>query len=293
MRAVLRFFRALVGKLDDDNVLDIAAMLTYYALFALFPMALFVVTITLMVLPPTVLEEAVTLAARHLPPAVSDLVVEQMARMQAAASAGVAVGSLAIALWGASGGLAALTLALNRIFGKVETRPWWRRRLAAIGITLLVAVLMVAAMGLLLVGPIAGDAIAARIGYGGVLEALWRFARLPGAALLVMLVWAALYSWLPNMKVKFRVLTPGAIVGVAMWLVVTQAFGFYVSRFSNLEATYGTLASVVVFMTWLWLSNLAILFGAEVNDVVADLRAARSPAAAALANREAPRPLPT
>ena len=101
-----------------------------------------------------------------------------------------------------------------------------------------------------------------------------------------MVVWAILYKFLPNTNAPFRIFTPGAIVGVILWFLVTQAFGFYLDRFATYEKTYGSIASVIVFLFWIWLSNLALLIGAEINDVLAELRKDESPAAAKLAQRE-------
>ncbi len=264
------FFKSLWREVNDDSITDVSAMMTYYAIFALFPMMVFVVTLALLVLPPHVIDDAVHLAASAMPKPVSAMFTDQVARMEGAAGAGFAIGSAALALWGASRGAASLMTALNDMFNKKETRPWWKRQLIAIGATLVVAALLVLAMGLLAVGPVVGLA-----------PLRWVI-----AALLVMLVWALLYKWLPDTDAPFRIFTPGAVTGVALWFGITQVFGLYLDKFASYELTYGALATVVVFMTWLWLSNLALLLGAEVNDVLADLRRNVSPAAAQLAHEE-------
>jgi membrane protein len=266
------FFSGLWREVNDDNITDVAAMMTYYAVFSLFPMLVFVVTVALLVLPPHVIDDTVALAAHAMPHPVVGLFTDQVTRMESAAGAGFAIGSAALALWGASRGAASLQTALNAMFDKKETRPWWRRQLIAIGTTLVVAALLVIAMALIAVG--------------GSFDLGWPMtvARWALAALLVMLVWALLYKWLPDTDAPFRIFTPGAATGVILWFGVTQVFGLYLDRFASYEKTYGAVATVVVFLTWLWLSNLALLLGAEVNDVLADLRARVSPAAAKLAH---------
>jgi membrane protein len=283
IRAFIKQFRT---ELAADRITDVAAMMTYYAVFALFPMLIFVVTLALLVVPSSVITDAVAMMASAIPGDVAGILRDSVARMESAAGAGFAIGSAALALWGASRGAASLMNALDDMFEKKETRPWWKRQVIAIGTTLLVAVLLIAAMSLLSVGPAAGHFIADRFGLGGAFDIVWAVARWTLAALLVMLVWALLYKLLPDTDAPFRVFTPGAIAGVVLWFAVTQGFGFYLDSFASYEKTYGAVAVVIVFLTWLWLSNLALLIGAEINDVLAELRKDRSPDAAKLAARE-------
>lgn len=280
------FFRALAKEAWKDGIDDVAAMMTYYAVFALFPMMIFVVTIALLFLPSSTIDSAVAMGASALPGDIAGVLQEQTARMEESAGAGFAVGSFLFTLWAASRGASALMLALNNLFDKRETRSWVRRQLIAIGTTVAVSVLLIVAMALLTAGPEIGHAFAENVGLGAAFDWGWNLARWPMVALLVMLVWALLYKLLPDTDAPFRVFTPGAAVGVALWFLITQGFGLYLDRFGDYEATYGTLAVIVVFLTWLWLSNLTLLIGAEINDVLAELRKDRSPAAAKLAEQE-------
>jgi membrane protein len=280
------FFNGLRREWEADRITDVAAMMTYYAIFALFPMLVFVVMVSLMVVPAAWIDSAVTMAASAMPSEVGSLVHEQVGRMERASGTGFAVGSALLALWGASRGAASLMVALDDVFEKKETRSWWRRQLTAIAATLVVALLLIVAMTLLAAGPALGHAIADRIGGGVVFDVAWGVSRWLLAAILVMLTWAILYKWLPDTDAPFRVFTPGAFAGVILWFLATRGFGFYLERFASYEATYGTIASVIVFMFWLWLSNLALLMGAEIDDVLAELRKDTSPAAAKLAERE-------
>jgi membrane protein len=266
-----------------DRIGDVAAMMTYYALFALFPMLVFTVTVALLVLPDAAIDQGVQLVAANAPGQVGTLLTEQVKRMQEAAHGGFAVGGALLALWSASRGSASLSVALNDMFEKEETRPWWKRQLVALGTTLAVAALLLLALGLLFVGPLVGHALADRLGMGGAFDVLWGVVRYLGAGVLVMVVWALLYRWLPNTTAPFRVFTLGAFVGVVLWLAVSKLFGVYVANFGNYEKTYGALGGVIVFLTWLWLSNLMLLIGAELNDVLADLRKGESASARHLA----------
>jgi membrane protein len=287
MTAIKRFVIGLYHGIADDCIDDVAAMMAYYAAFALFPMLVFVVTLTLLVLPPEVLHQGVAMVTPAMPTALGQVIATQVDRMAEAASSNFAIGSAALALWGASRGASSLSSALNRMFQKQETRPWWLRQLIAIAITMSVALLIVIELGLLLAGPALGHLIADRVALGDAFDQAWDIGRWVGAGVIVMFVWALLYKFLPDTNAPFRVFTPGAVVGVLLWLGVSWLFSLYLSYHDTYEATYGALGGAIVFLTWLWMSNLALLIGAEINDVLADLRAHRDPAAAQLAHHEA------
>lgn len=281
---VRRFFVQLARELVNDNIDDIGAMMAYYAILAVFPMLVFVVTLALLVLPADTVIQGLGMVSQAMPPATREVVTTQVVSLMNAAGAGFAIGGAALALWGASRGASALMGALNAMFNKRETRPWWRRQVLAIGVTLGVALLVIVALALLVVGPVAGHWVADRFGLGDAFDVSWNIGRWIGAGLLVMVVWATLYRFLPNTNAPFRIFTPGAIVGVTLWLGISYAFGVYLGHFNSYAATYGALGGGIIFLTWLWLSNIALLFGAEINDVLADLRKDKSPAAAALAD---------
>lgn len=278
-----RFVKRLFGDAMRDSITNVGAMMAYYAILAIFPMIVFVITIALLVLDRSTVLQGVAMATEAMPPATADLIAGKVTELMATASGGFAIGSAAFALWGASRGAVSLSTALNAMFSKRETRPWWKRQLTAIAVTAGVAVIVVIALGLLVVGPIAGHWIADRFGLGAEFDTAWRLGRWIGAGVLVMVVWAIVYRFLPNTHAPFRIFTPGAFVGVLLWLGVSYLFGLYLSYFNRYEATYGALGAAIIFLTWLWLSNIAILFGAEINDVIADYRKHKSPGAAQLA----------
>jgi membrane protein len=279
-----QFFVLLYHELANDNIVDIGAMMAYYAILALFPMLVFVVTLTLLVLPGETLLQGLAMVTQAMPAAPREVITTQVQTLMDQAKAGFAIGTFAFALWGASRGASSLTGALNAMFNKRETRPWWKRQLIAIAVTACIAILTVLALGLLVVGPIAGHWLADRFGLGGQFDMVWGLGRWVCAGLLVMVVWAVAYKFLPNTDAPFRIFTPGAIVGVLLWLGISYGFGLYLGYVNSYTTTYGALGGGIIFLTWLWLSSIALLFGAEINDVLADLRKDRSPAAAALAH---------
>lgn len=285
-----RFLKYLGKELLDDRIDDVGAMMAYYAILALFPMLVFVLTIAMLVVDESTIHQGLAMLTEALPPSTTEMITTRVQAFIDTAGAGFAIGSAAIALWGASRGAAALGNALNLMFGKEETRPWWKRQLISIAVTVGVALMIVTALALLVAGPVAGHWMADRFGLGDVFDVTWSIGRWIGAGVLVMFVWGILYKFLPNTDAPFRIFTPGAIVGVLLWLGISAVFGLYLDHFNSYEATYGALGGGIIFLTWLWLSNIAILFGAEVNDVLADFRRDRDPAARKLAdeNEHAP-----
>jgi membrane protein len=278
---VKAFFRCLGKHLYNDDIMDSGAMLAYYAMLALFPMLVFVVSIAMAVLPVDTVHEGVRMATQTLPSSVHDTLNERANALIDASGAGFAVLGALLGLYGASRGVVALMTALNRTFRKAETRSWIRRQLIAVAVTAAVAVLVLVALGLLVLGPIVSN----WLGNGTAVQIAWTVLRWIGAGLLVMIVWGVLYKFLPDTDAPFRIFTPGAIVGVLLWLGISYLFGIYLAHFGRYEVVYGALGTAIIFLTWLWLSNMALLFGAEIDDALADIRAPHDEASAVLADK--------
>jgi membrane protein len=240
-------------------------------------MLLFVVSLALLVLPEDTVLQGLAMATRAMPFSSRDVITTQVEKLLETASAGFAISGAALALWGASRGVNSLMSALNAMYNRRETRPWWKRQLTAIAVTLGLAVVVVLALALLVVGPAAGHWLADRFGLGDAFDVGWDIGRWVGAGLLVMFVWAVVYKFLPDTRAPFRLFTPGAFVGVLLWLGISYGFGFYLSHFNSYATTYGALGGAIIFLTWLWLSNIALLFGAEINDVLCQLRGTAEP----------------
>ncbi|MEO8550371.1 MAG: YihY/virulence factor BrkB family protein [Kofleriaceae bacterium] len=278
------FFKQLATAIYNDDITDSAAMMAYYAVMAMFPMIVFVGSLALLVLPDATVMQGVSMAGEALPPSVRPLLVDRVHALIEANSAGFAIGGGLFALWGASRGASGLATALATIYTKAETRSWLRRQLIAIVVTLVVAILVVIALSLLVIGPTIGHWATDRFGLGDTFDLIWNVGRWVGAGLLVMFVWALVYKWLPNTDAPLHVFTPGAIVGVLAWLGMSALFGLYLQHFNSYDTMYGALGGAIIFLLWLWLSNIMLLAGAEINDVLADMRASTSPAAAQLAD---------
>lgn len=256
-----------------DDMQNTAAALTYYAVLSLFP-ALIVFVALLGVLgeyPKT--SDAVLNVIGSIGPksAVQTLrtTIEGVVKNSGGAGALLGVGLLG-AIWSASGYIGAFFNAANRIYNVQEGRPFKKLKPIQLGLT--IAFLLVAALGavaFVISGSIAGSVFNI-IGLGSTAQDVWTYARFPVIALMVIMLIALLYWAAPNVQQpKLRWLTPGGAFGLLLMLVASGLFGLYVSNFSSYNKTYGTLAFVPLFLTWLWIANLALLFGAEVDAELA------------------------
>ena len=279
---VKRFFGQLGHHLIDDDVMDVGARMAYYAMLSLFPMLLVVVSIAMLVLPVDTVHQGIQMATETMPDSVRQMLTDRANALIRASSAGFAILGFLLGLWSASSGVSSLATALDQVFHKKETRSWLRRQLIAIVVTIGMALLVLIALGLLVLGPI----VTRWLGDSTAIAIAWTVLRWVGAAVLMMFVWAVLYKFLPDTDAPFRVFTPGSIVGVLLWVGISLLFGVYLSHFGSYELVYGALGTAIIFLTWLWLSNIALLFGAEIDSVLAELRAPHDAGAARLADSQ-------
>jgi membrane protein len=191
--------------------------------------------------------------------------IESVASSQGTAGTAFVLG-LAVALWSASGYVGAFIRASNVIYETREGRPFWKLRPLQIAITLIMVILgVLLVLGLVLTGPVV-DAVAEPLGIGSTAVAVWNVAKWPAMAALFVLMVSVLYYASPNVKIRgFRWVTPGSLVAIVVWAVASAVFAIYVANFGSYDKVYGTLGGLVALLVWLWISNLAILFGHELN----------------------------
>ena len=266
--SILYVLRKTAREFSTDQCTDLAAALTYYAVLSLFPALVVVVSLLGVFGQGQRTTDAVLQIVGQLGPASAvDTLRTPIQQLVESPSAGFAliVGILG-ALWSASGYVGAFSRAMNRIYEVEEGRPVWKLRpiqllLTLVGLTLAAAVAFMLAVS----GPIA-SAIGGAIGLGDVAQTIWSIARWPVVLIFVTLAVATLYYAAPNVKQpKFRWISVGAGVAILAWILASVLFGFYVGNFGSYNKTYGALAGVVVFLLWLWITNLALLFGAELD----------------------------
>lgn len=266
--------RRAIKTFMDHQCTDLAAALTYYSVLAVFPAALALLSLLGVVGEG---RSALDTVLDVLRPLVSDdtlasvePTLESMTTSDAASWALVA--GVLVAVWSASGYVGAFSRAMNHIRDVEETRPFWKLRPLLFALTLLMIVLCAVALLIIVVsGPVA-RAIGDVVGLGEQVVQAWDIAKWPGLALVVALIVTLLQRATPNSRrLRFHWLTPGAFVSIMLWLVASIGFAFYVANVASYDKTYGTVAGVIVALLWLWLTNLALLFGAAV-DVQRDVR---------------------
>lgn len=263
-----RFFRAVGRTIVRENVVDLAAQLAYYGILALFPFAIFLLTILGYLPIQGLTEEIFRLLRQVMPREAAELFVGTIQGVVNVKRGWLLLLSLAGSIFTASGGISALIIALDAAYGVEETRPWWRRQLMAIGLTLLSAVMIIIAVAGLILGPSFGHDVSAWFGLGGAFDTVWRWARWPAIVMALSSMLAFLYWACPNIEQKFKYLTPGSILGVLLWLGATYGFNVYAERLGNYNATYGTLGGGIILLVWIFISSFIIIAGGVANAVI-------------------------
>jgi membrane protein len=265
----LSILRRTVTEFRDDNLADWAAALTYYTVLSIFPALIALVSIVGLAGQNPQTTNALLRIVDDIGPssAVDTFRGPIQALVTNKSGAGIAlVIGLAVALWSASSYVSAFFRASNVIYERDEGRPFWKLRPTQLAVTL-VMVLLVALVGIAIVltGPLA-SAVAKPIGLGAAAVTAWNIAKWPVLLAVVMLMLAILYYWAPNVRPpRFRWITPGGVLAVIVWIIASAAFAVYVANFGSYNKTYGSLAGVVIGLVWLWISNIAVLLGQELN----------------------------
>jgi membrane protein len=254
---------------QEHNLSDWAAALTYYGLLALFPALIAMVSLLGIFGDPQTTTAKLTEIITELGPESGaetfEGPIKSIVENQSAAGFAFAFG-LAVALWSASGYVGAFIRASNIIYETPEGRPFWKLRPLQIAVTLAMVVMMaLLAVGLVLTGSVV-EAIAKPVGLSSTAVDIWNIAKWPVMAAIFILMVDVLFYASPNVKVRgFRWVTPGAIVAIVVWAIASASFALYVANFGSYDKTYGTLAGLVVVLLWFWITNLAILFGHQLN----------------------------
>lgn len=269
MQRTVSVLKDTLAEFKEDNLSDWAAALTYYGLLSLFPALIALVSIIGLVGDAQTTTRKVTEVITELGPESAAETfkgpVESIASSRGTAGFAFVLG-LAVAIWSASGYVGAFIRASNVVYGAEEERPFWKLRPLQIAITVAMVLLAaLLALGLVLTGPIV-SAIADPLGIGSTAVTLWEIAKWPVMALIFILMVSVLYYLAPDAQLRgFRWVTPGSLVAIVIWALASAAFALYVANFGSYDKTYGTLAGLVALLVWLWITNLAILFGNALN----------------------------
>ena len=254
-----------VKEFNDDNLTDWAAALTYYAVLSLFP-GLIVLTSVLALLGETTTQELLKYVDEVAPGQAGDLIKSSICELQKSSSAAGLLGIIGLltAFWTASGYLGAFMRAANAVYDVEEGRPIWKTIPLRLGLTLGSVVLISLAVGALVLTGGVADTVGNWVGIGDTVVTVWDFVKWPVILLLVSLAFAVLYWAAPNVRQPgFRWVTPGSLLAILLWVLATLGFAIDVANFASYNKTYGSLGGVIVFLVWLWISNIAVLLGAE------------------------------
>jgi membrane protein len=202
---------------------------------------------------------------RVAPGEVLDIGRDQITKLANGSKGGLLTVGVLGAIWSSSSAITAIVSALNEAYDIQEARPWWKVRLIAIGLTVALAIFIVIATTLVLVGPTMAEKIAVWFHLGGVFEWTWKIVQWPFVFALVSLGVAMIFYFAPDAEQRFIWITPGSVLATALWLLISLGFKFYVQNFTSYNATYGAIGGVIVLMLWFYVSSLAILVGAELN----------------------------
>jgi membrane protein len=267
----LKLTQLAITKIGEDELSTRSAALSYYFILALFPMLLFLVSLVgVFAGPGSQLRDSIISGLGRLAPGSASELVHSVVNQTFKSSSGLklAMGLLG-ALWAASGGMGAVVVSLNVVYRVKETRAWWKQKLTIIGLTLALAALIVIALVLVLYGGKIGQLLATQIGLSDVFRIAWKVLQWPLSFAAMFLSFSIVYYFGPDLKErKWYWVTPGAVAGVALWLVASLGFRLYLEFFNSYSATYGSLGAVIILMLWLYITGFAVLIGGELNWIV-------------------------
>jgi membrane protein len=272
---VAQLARRVWREISDDEVADRAAALAYYFLFALFPALLFLTALLGLLPIPNLMDRLMEYVSRALPPDAASVTEKTLREIVRGAHGGLLSLGILGALWAASNGMASIISALNAAYDVKETRPFWKTKAVAIGLTLLFSVFILTALVLMVFGPKIGETVASWVGLGALFTLAWNVVSIPIVIVLVSAGIALVYYLAPAVEQTFRWVTPGSALAVVLWLAMSAGLRWYVTHFADYNATYGSLGGAILLMLWLYLSGVTLLVGAEVNAEIEHAAAKR------------------
>lgn len=255
-------------KLFDDEMFGRAATLAYYWFFSLFPFLIFVTALLSYAPTSRNLERWFNIFGNVLPPQAFTVVRRTFDEIVTSQRPGLLSLSFLILIWASSTGMGAVITALNKAFDAHQQRPWWKERILAIILTIGLTVFINSALLLIFFGDRISIWLAHTFGYGTTFMMIWDLVQWPVVALFVLIGIELIYFFAPNISQKWNLFTPGAVFALCFWLLISLGFRFYVVRFGNYSAIYGTLGGVMLLMLWLYLTGVAILVGGVINSVL-------------------------
>lgn len=257
-----------VKEFMDDDMSTHAAALTYRFLLAIFPFLIFILTLLGAFNMEEFFDSLLNEAQGALSPELYTQFENILTQVQSGANGGLLSFGLILAVWSAAGGVRSVIHALNIAYDVEEERGLIKKYLASVLYTIGLAALFLAALALMFLGPQTIEWVGDQVGLGSVVVTLWTWLRIPVAIALMVLAIALIYYFFPNVDQPFAIVSPGSVFAVVIWILGTLGFSFYLSNFGNYNATYGSLAGVIVLLLYFYISSAVLLLGAELNAVI-------------------------
>ncbi|MFC6297482.1 YihY family inner membrane protein [Pseudomonas sp. CCM 7893] len=261
-----------VTEFIDDEMPTYASALAYQMLFSLFPFLLFLIALIGFLRLPEFFTFLRDQSALVLPPQALEQVNPVIDQLQQSKGGLLSVG-IVVALWTASAGVRLMMSAMNAAYDVVEGRPIWKRFPLSVFYTIGVAGMLLMAAALMVLGPQVMEWLAGQIGMEQYVVTLWTILRWPVIVILLMFAVALMYYVMPDVKQKFRFISPGSVLAVVVWILASLGFGFYVKAFGNYNAMYGSIGAIIVLLLYFYISAAVLLLGAEMNAVIEHMSA--------------------
>jgi membrane protein len=254
-----------VNESIQDDAGGIAAQLAYYFFLALFPALLFVVALASFFPLYNFNDELMRLVGPIAPEAVVNLLRDQLTSLSNSADGGLLSIGLLMALWSSSAAMVSVIDAMNRAYDIEDARPWWKRRIIAIALTIGLALFILSSFGLIVAGPWLADFLGRHFGLAPAFALTWKIVQWPIVFLLASTGFGLVYYFAPDADQEWVWITPGALMATLLWLLASLAFRFYVVNFGNYDEAYGTLGAIILTLLWFYITGLAMVIGAEIN----------------------------
>ncbi len=257
-----------VKEFIADDGLNLGAQQAYYFFFALFPALLTLISIASFFPVANLIDNIVQMLGRVVPPDVLKIIADQILKISNSGEGGILTTAFLLTIWSSSGAMVSIITTLNAAYDITEGRPWWKVRLTAIALTIGMSFFILTSISLVLVGPAFGEHLAGYLHLGEAFKWTWWILQWPVVLVLVATAIGIVYYFAPDAEQEWVWLTPGSVMATLLWILVSLGFKLYISYFGNYNETYGTIGAVIVLLTWLYLSGLAVLLGAELNSEI-------------------------
>ncbi len=261
---LIKLLKDLYTRFSNDDLPSVGAQITYFLLLSIAPFLIFLITL-ISFIPVVDFQSQIEPLYALMPTAASEIlnaIIEQTMKNRSGA---LLTFGVLFALWSASTGVKYLISGVNRAYDQEETRPFWKKSLVSLAITLELSMVIIVTMILIIFGGILGSEVFGFLGFSETFLTIWNYLRFVIAIVAIMIVFISLYYSAPSRRLAFKEVLPGAVVATFSWIIVSMAFSFYADNMGNYAAVYGSLGGVIALLTWIYISSIIFLLGAEIN----------------------------